>query len=213
MNGLLYKDLLNLRSTFKMYLAFLIIFGVIFIPSGNPLAVYILVIMFGVTIPMTALSFDAAAKWDRYALTMPVTRNGIVRTKYQIMLMLTGLGVGITAVLTGIINRISPGHLTFGIIDPVSLLLFLLTTGLLIGSIVLPAAYKFGVEKARYIAIIGALGPMILVVGLLTLVDVSQGSLDAVLLNTVLGIAVGIAAAVVWISYRTSVRIYAAQEF
>ncbi len=213
MNGLLSKDFLNLRSTFKMYLAFLAIFGIIFIPSGNPLAVYILVIMFGATIPMTLLSFDAAAKWDRYALTMPVTRNEIVRTKYQIMLMLTVLGVGIATALTGIISLLSPGHLTLGIIDTASLLLFLLITGFLIGSIVLPAAYKFGVEKARYIAIIGALGPMILVIGLLTLVDVSQGPLDTVLLNTVLGIAAGIAAVVVWISYRISVRIYAAQEF
>lgn len=213
MNGLIYKDFLNLRPSFKMYLIFLAIFGVIFIPSGNPMAVYILVIMFGATIPMTALSFDAAAKWDRYALTMPVTRTEIVRTKYQIMLIFTALGVGIAAVLTGIISLLSPGHLTYGLIDPVSLLLFLLVTGLLIGSIVLPAAYKFGVEKARYIAIIGAIGPMILVICLLTLVDVSQGPLDAVLLNTVLGIATAVAAVIVGISYRRSVRIYAAQEF
>ena len=53
MNGLLYKDLLNLSPTMK-YLAFMaLIFCVVFIPMGNELPVYIILIMFGAMLPTT----------------------------------------------------------------------------------------------------------------------------------------------------------------
>lgn len=86
MNGLLYKDLLNLSPTMK-YLAFMaLIFCVVFIPMGSELPVYIILIMFGAMLPTTAISFDTAARWDKYAASLPLTRREIVTARYSLMI-------------------------------------------------------------------------------------------------------------------------------
>lgn len=50
-------------------------------------------VLFSVMIPMSAIAYDDKAKWDRYALTMPVSRRDLVISKYLLALAFAGLAV------------------------------------------------------------------------------------------------------------------------
>ena len=85
MNGLLYKDLLNLDSTLKYLAVMTLIFCVVFLPLRNELPVYIILIMFEAMLPTMAINFDTAARWDIYAASLPLSSRDIVRSKYLLM--------------------------------------------------------------------------------------------------------------------------------
>ena len=215
MNGLLYKDLLNLSPTMK-YLAFMaLIFCVVFIPRGNELPVYIILIMFGAMLPTTAISFDTAARWDKYAASLPLTRREIVAARYS--LMIGGICVaGILSLAIAVVMTVlMPGKGIFlSFLDPLPLMVMFVACGLLLGSIALPLTLKFGAEKMRYLIMVIALTPVVLMLGMTFLLDLS-GPIPAspLLLPVLLGILLAVTAVVVFVSYLLSVRIYTKKEF
>ncbi|MCZ0863034.1 ABC-2 transporter permease [Methanocorpusculum vombati] len=215
MNGLLYKDLLNLNPTMK-YLAFMaLIFCVVFIPLGNELPVYIILIMFGATLPVTAISFDTAARWDKYAASLPLSRREIVAARYS--LMIGGICVAgiISLAIAVVMTVLMPGEGIFlPFIDPLPLMVMFVACGLVLGSIALPLTLKFGPEKMRYIVMVIALTPVVLMLGMMFLMDLS-GIMPAspVLLPVLLGVLLAVTAVVVVVSYLISVRIYRKKEF
>ena len=91
MKGLILKDLLNLKSTFKMLGVMMLFFAVVFLPQGNGAIFGIIIMMFAMMV-VTTISCDDLAKWDAYALTMPVTRKEMVLSKYLVMVLLNTLG-------------------------------------------------------------------------------------------------------------------------
>lgn len=215
MNGLLYKDLLNLSPTMK-YLAFMaLIFCVVFIPMGNELPVYIILIMFGAVLPTTAISFGTAARWDKYAASLPLTRREIVAARYS--LMIGGICVaGILSLTIAVVMTVlMPGKGIFlSFLDPLPLMVMFVACGLLLGSIALPLTLKFGAEKMRYLIMVIALTPVVLMLGMTFLLDLS-GPIPAspLLLPILLGILLAVTAVVVFVSYLLSVRIYTKKEF
>lgn len=215
MNGLLYKDLLNLSPTMK-YLAFMaLIFCVVFIPMGNELPVYIILIMFGAMMPTTAISFDTAARWDKYAASLPLTHREIVAARYS--LMIGGICVaGILSLAIAVVMTVlMPGEGIFLLfLDPLPLMVMFVACGLLLGSIALPLTLKFGAEKMRYLIMVIAPTPVVLMLGMTFLLDLS-GPMPAspLLLPVLLGILLAVTAVVVFVSYLLSVRIYTKKEF
>ncbi len=152
--GLMLKDLLNLRSTIITLIVLLLILVVSLISMGFIMPIYFLMIIFAAILPMTSITMDDIAKWDRYALTMPFTRKDIVRSKYVLMIMLIGSAILISGIIFAISFYLMPENaLSFWLIILVS------AVGLLYSSFLLPLLYKFGSEKARYIMLL----PMILV--------------------------------------------------
>ncbi len=215
MNGLLYKDLLNLTPTLK-YVAFMaLIFCVVFIPLGNELPVYIILIMFGALLPTTAISFDTAARWDKYAVSLPVTRREIVAARYQ--LMVGGICVaGIISLIIAVAMMIlMPGEGIFlPYFSPLMLMVLFVACGLLLGSIALPLTLKFGVEKMRYIIMVIALTPVVVIFGMSFFADLSGITpTDPVLMPVIIGVLLAVTAIFVYVSFRLSVRIYAKKEF
>ncbi|MDE2518398.1 MAG: ABC-2 transporter permease [Methanocorpusculum sp.] len=215
MNGLLYKDLLNLNPTMKYLIVIALIFCVVFIPMGNELPVYIILVMSGATLPATAISFDAAARWDKYAVSLPLTRREIVTARY--LLMMGGICVAgiISLAITIAMTVLMPGKGIFlPFIDPLTLMVMFVACGLFLGSIALPLTLKFGAEKMRYIIMVIALTPVVVMLGMTFLMDLSGTSLAApVLMPVILGGMLVITAIVVFVSYRFSVGIYAKKEF
>ena len=215
MNGLLYKDLLNLTPTLK-YVAFMaLIFCVVFIPLGNELPVYIILIMFGALLPTTAISFDTAARWDKYAVSLPVTRREIVAARYQ--LMVGGICVaGVISLIIAVAMMIlMPGEGIFlPYFSPLMLMVLFVACGLLLGSIALPLTLKFGVEKMRYIIMVIALTPVVVIFGMSFFADLSGITpTDPVLMPVIIGVLLAVTAIFVYVSFRLSVRIYAKKEF
>ena len=65
MKGLILKDLLNLKSTFKMLGAMIVFFAVAFLREGNSFVFGIIILMFAMMV-VTTISYDDLAKWDAY---------------------------------------------------------------------------------------------------------------------------------------------------
>lgn len=210
MRGLLLKDILNLKRLAKQYLVILMAMFVWAAFMKNASFVTMYVVLCGSMVVLTSFSYDEYAHFEKYALTMPVTRDTLVKEKYLLLLMLVGggtvLGIGLGAVLTVILR------------EPV---LELAVSGAAIGavflvvySVVVPLIYKMGVEKARMCMVGIYIGLFALVFGTLKLVQLGKGielpgRLDILL--PVAGILVMVA--VVIGSFRISLGIVRKKEW
>lgn len=168
MSGLILKDLLYLR---KGSLSILIIGGfyclmaVVGAWSVSFLGGFLAVLV--TMLPFNCFAYDHTAKWDVYAFTLPVSRNGIVAARYLTVLILTAAGA-LLALLAGAVAAL------FGRMDDwqtyLVTCLVVLALGLLINAVMLPLLYKFGAERARIIfygVLAGVIAVGILVVRLL----------------------------------------------
>jgi len=146
MTGLLWKDFLVMRKALRSYL---LLIGIYIILAWLDFFEYSFIITFIQVIlavlPISAFAYDEQAKWDRYAMTLPLSRSGVVGARYLFVLLLTlftmVLGLAGTALL----------YLTRQA-DPLEMFLTLMVStavGLLIPSILLPLSYKLGAERAR----------------------------------------------------------------
>ncbi|MDR0980379.1 MAG: ABC-2 transporter permease [Methanocalculaceae archaeon] len=148
MNGLLYKDLLNLNSTMKYLAVMILIFCAIFIPMGNELPVLIILVLFGAMLPISTITYDTTARWDKYAVSLPMIREEIVGTRYQ--LMLGGVCVaGIVSLTIAVaMTVLMPGKGVFvTFINPLALAVIFVACGIFLGSIMLPLTLKFGLRR------------------------------------------------------------------
>ena len=204
MSGLMMKDLFNLRPMAKTLILMFFIFGIIFIPMGNVMTVYFLLMIFAALLPMTSLTMDDLAKWDRYALTMPVTRKDIVTSKYLLMIIFFCVSIVISGIIAGVSYYLMPQNAT-----PLWLIVLVGSLGLFYGALLFPLLYKFGSEKARYMMFVLMAVIGILLVGWFALFGESvTGNLLIYILITA---AVSVAAFIA--SYFVSVRLYEKKEF
>ena len=90
MIGLVLKDILVMRKTIRTYAMFLLFYLVMTVLNlftiSFTTAILQLIVML---LPMSAFSFDEAAKWDRYALTFPLGRRALVSGRYLFALVMT----------------------------------------------------------------------------------------------------------------------------
>lgn len=161
MKGLILKDLLNLKKYVKSLAIIIIFFAVLFISQNNIYALNGVVIILCSMMVITTMGYDNFAKWDKYALTMPVTRRDIVLSKYLLMLILTGIGVILSLLFSfgfGIVKY------NLNVLETLEANGLILAVYLIFGSIILPLLYKFGVEKARILMILCFLLPTFVVI-------------------------------------------------
>ncbi len=142
MIGLIYKDLLTLRKQAVFFILFIGVFAVFAVVGDNGVIFGGIITMLAATLPLTALSYDEKAKWDKYAVTMPIRRRDIVLSKYVL---------GFLLLLCACIINMTAGYLIGqnDWYDTLILALVLLGVGLLMMSAILPVSFKFGVERAR----------------------------------------------------------------
>ena len=163
MQGLILKDLMNIKQQWKTYLFIIGLWGIIGIFTQETGFFGGVMMVFIVLVPVYAMGYDEKVKWDRYALTMPVSRKELVFSRYAL------------ALLCGAVTFVLSAAVTFFLTKDVaeSLLTCLLTTsiGLIIAAIDLPLLFRFGVEKGRIILLAGFAMP---------------GLLGVILVNTVL---------------------------
>ncbi len=206
MKGLILKDLLNLKSTFKMLGVMMIFFAVVFLPQGNDFFYGMIILMFAMMV-VTTISYDDLAKWDAYALTMPVTRKEMVLSKYLVMAILNTLGALLSlsvGIIGSIIMRKSFDLEILAIIGAIYLV------ALIFGSLIIPLIYQFGTEKARLLLFLCALIPTALIL-LVEQLGVPQPTIvnPVIYLIGLIGFAIG----GVIFSYLISVKIYSKKEF
>lgn len=210
MKGLLLKDFYNIESYRKQYLIItgcMLVYGIA-MKSMTFTAIYILIVC-GMQV-ITCLGIDEQAHFNGYAMTMPITKKDFVKSKYIMLVIMSAIGCIIGTALGGIQciwGGPGAGEDTWSTVFSVTPLF------IAVYCIVLPMAFKLGVEKARMLY----LGVM---VALFVLVMVLAKGVEALQIDTLSLSGYGIAAALVIfmavavvISYRIAVKIVQTKEW
>lgn len=206
MKGLILKDLLNLRSTFKMLGAMIVFFAVAFLREGNSFVFGIIILMFAMMV-VTTISYDDLAKWDAYALTMPVTRKEMVLSKYLVMAILNTLGA-VLSLIVGIVGSVIMRQ-SFDL-EILTIIGIIYLVAFIFGSVIIPLIYKFGTEKARLMLFLCALLPTALIL-LLEQFNVPLPTTGNPWIYLIL--LIGFSVAGIVLSYLISLKIYTNKEF
>lgn len=88
MKGLLLKDIYNMRKVGKQYLLILLFFTCYCFFLKNPSFFPMMTVMSFSMLVLTTMGYDEAAGFDKYALTLPLNREDLVRAKYLLLVLL-----------------------------------------------------------------------------------------------------------------------------
>ena len=146
MKGLLLKDLLNLRKygrTILLLSAFYLLFGLM--SDSFSMLTGMIALLFSM-VSITSFSYDDLAKWNTYALAMPVSRRNVVAGKYTLGALFSLVGVLVSFLSIVVLSLIKGSVITTD--DLISCYLMLSIT-VLFNTLLLPLIFKFGVEKSR----------------------------------------------------------------
>ena len=160
MLGLMIKDFYLSKKYFRSVFLIIAMFT-LFSVLGQSTFLSGIITLFFAMVSITTCAYDDLAKWDKYALTMPVTRSDVVFAKYTVMLLFSVTGT-LISVLIAIISCLVKGAPITG--DLFLSAVLILEIALLMMSILLPLIYKFGVEKARLMLMIVVMVPTMAIV-------------------------------------------------
>ena len=141
MKSLLLKDLLTLKGQGR---TLLLVFAVWFILScinGSGVFFMALSTMYPMLLPITAIAADEKCGFERYAMTMPLTRNALALSRY-VLGLICAVCIGAAGIACALLIGDEPGEAFI-----YAAACFCL--GLMLMGVALPLVYRFGVEKAR----------------------------------------------------------------
>lgn len=145
MKGLILKDLLNIKRSLKSFLfviAFYIVFS--FTNSDTNFLSGMVILLFSM-ISISSFSYDNIAKWDKYALSLPISKKDVVLSKYLLALILIFTG----AMLSLILNFIIGTYKNLIMTDIIIINYLIFCAAVIYSGILILLIYKFGVEKSR----------------------------------------------------------------
>lgn len=200
MKGLLMKDLLNLKRQGGIILLVLAMYGLFAFSSGMSEVLGSMICVFGAMLPVTALAYDERAKWDKYALTMPVTRRQMVISKYLLGLLLTAVALVINVAVQAIKSPVDPWEI---LLMP----LCLAGVGVAFLALLMPLLFRFGTEKARLLMLLMVAIP---VAGVMLLANRNIPLPDE---NMQIALLLLIPLILLAVSIPLSIRIYEKKEF
>ncbi len=199
MQGLIVKDLLNIKKQLMYYLVFIALYLVLAINAGMADFFGTMVSILCAMLPITALAYDERAKWDRYALAMPVSRRDIVWSKYLLGLMFCAGAFVVNVIFQFVAGDGGP------FVKPV----LYVAAGLFFLAVLLPLMFRFGVERGRILMILVAMLPAA-AIGALPQIseDVFENMLSSLSMLSVLLVC----ALCFFVSIQISMRIYRKKE-
>lgn len=211
MKGLIKKDFLLIKSNLKSFIVIILVFT-LFSMNGEGFDVSFILPFLAIMMFISTFSWDEFNNFNAYAITLPIGRKNIVKSKYISAIIFIAI-----ATIIGLIISYLTTILSKNIFDIEAILsnLFGTLLGLsIILAIWLPVVYKFGVEKGRIMLFVGVFALVFLCATLSKLFDFTSlinflNSLDKVLFIAIPLISI----AIMVISYLISVRIYLKKEF
>ncbi len=207
MKGVLIKDLYIAKSNILVTIVSLIVlgFGLSFLLEIS--ALLVLAPVTSTTAVFISITSDAASKWSKNVITMPVSRSQIIGEKFIFYILLAVLGM-IAALVPCIVFAI------FGVdITLYSLCLYGsigMSATLLAGGISLPCAYLSDPEKSQVVFMMSFMASTGIIVGLVLLTNVFIPVKD----NISLAFNIVLAFSIIWfiVSYRITTRVYQKQD-
>ena len=148
MKGLLLKDIYNMRKVGKQYLLILLFFTCYCFFLKNPSFFPMMTVMSFSMLVLTTMGYDEAAGFDKYALTLPLNREDLVRAKYLLLVMLLVFSFVLGMLGSTLIGVFMQGD-TEPILDQMLSVATVAVIFLLVYATILPLVFKLGVEKAR----------------------------------------------------------------
>ena len=203
MKGVLVKDLYIARSNILVTIISLVVlgFGLSFLLETS--ALLVLAPVAATTAAFISITSDAASKWNKNVITMPVSRKQIIGEKFLFYILLAILGMLVALVPCVIIA-------CFGMdITLHSLLLYGsigMSATLLAGGISLPCAYLFDPEKSQIVFMMSFMASTGIITGLVLFINLIFPVKENVLLA--FNIVLIISAICFFISYRIAVKVY-----
>ena len=161
MKGLIKKDLLMIKGNLKYALLFLVVFIIISLEDVS--IIYYIPTFISMMIFITTFSYDEYNSWDAYAISMPVSRKDIVKSKYIASIILIFIAVIFTLIISLIIGLVY-NNINFQ--EIIANVLICAASIIILEAIMFPLIYKFGVEKGRIGIFVGIFG-MALLIGFL----------------------------------------------
>ena len=216
MTGLILKDLLVMRKALKSYLMIMVLYAVLaYLDVLNYSFIITFIQVMLMVLPLSAFAYDEQVKWDRYAMSLPLGRSGVVRARYLFVLALTLLTVAAGLAGTALLYLAHQADF----LEMFVILMVSSAIGLLIPTILLPLSYKLGAERARPYLYAVIFIPTILIV-LLAKADLLDFSAlnaledlpPAVLLGGVSLLPLA-GVALLFLSYLISCRVAAGKEY
>jgi len=210
MIGLLLKDFYILKQYLKTMLLMAAFFVLISTGLDNP-AEFIsgFIVLICVMMTITSFSYDALANWERYALSMPVTRKEIVGSKYLLSLILCLAGAAVSFPVSLAVLKMTGPVEGFGMSEYLYSSVALISIAYLYIAVLLPLIFKFGVEKCRLIMIAVFAAPTAALIAL-SKAGVSMPSEAS--LKAFIQLLPALVILLNLVSYFISVRIFSARE-
>ena len=146
MSGLIWKDLMVLRKTLKTHgLFFLFYFLMAAVGLFNISFVTAVLQLIVIMLPMSAFAYDEQAKWDRYAIALPLGRRRVVAARYLFTLLMVLIAAAFSLLTCTVISITGNGLF----LENLAAVLTTLGLGLLVADLLLPLNYKLGPERSR----------------------------------------------------------------
>ena len=219
MMGLILKDIFSMRKYFlKQMLYMLVLYLLLSVAVLHSISyISCMMIMSVMMMLISSFSVDENAKWDAYALTMPLTPRTLVGAKYLLFygaLLISGVSLSL---ICGIVDAVTfrEGFTTIAASSGSIMAIYGLSATLF-----LPFVYKLGAEKARLVMSICFVLPFIAVIWAASYFGIgSQADLDLTsFLQTlpwplIAAAGVVVLALLVLISFFLSVKFYEQKEF
>ena len=90
MIGLVYKDIMVLKKQLRYYVGFLMVYGVMAVMGVGASVMGAMISVVGLVLPMSSIAYDEQARWDKFAVSTPAGRAGVVGAKYLFTLLVLG---------------------------------------------------------------------------------------------------------------------------
>lgn len=203
MKGVLVKDLYIAKSNILVTVVSLIVlgFGLSFLLETS--ALLVLAPVASTTAVFISITSDAASKWNKHVITMPVSRSQIIGEKYLFYILLAVFGLAAALIPCAVLALFGAD------VTRDSLCLYAsigISATLLAGGISLPCAYLFDPEKSQIVFMMSFMASTGMIAGLVLLTNVFLPVKDHILLAFLIVLAIS----VIWFfaSYRAAVRVY-----
>lgn len=150
MKGLVIKDILNLKKAITTTLIIILFYGVLSYNTGDMSMLIGMTVLVMTSMTFSSMSYDDMAKWDSYALAMPITRKNIVLSKYILSILLSTIATILSGIFSVAITYIRGDFYGIEKIQEIVLIAYIVfLISIFYISIVMPLIFKFGVENAR----------------------------------------------------------------
>ena len=144
MKALLIKDFLNIKAQVKAILLVLAVWFVISVMNGSGSFFAALSVVYAILLPLTSVTADDKCCFERYAMTMPLSRTVMALSQYVFSLLCAFIMALIGFAACVIIDRSAVN-------EALATCAACFCVAVVLVSLLLPLVYKYGPEKARLV--------------------------------------------------------------